>query len=482
MNLLELGDFLLQGIVRLLDDESFMSVSRTCRRLNGVASSCRSWSGSLMQKRVERLIYKSFNARNQRLVNAMYESCCNAEVLSLNMEIISKSTVTYLVNELGVLGGQLFSLATKIDACNSNEVWPFCQVVNKSIKFELANDTISVGYVSLCDKQSSFNNHTRIKIRIKSSGSDDISLMFNSKPMGLLDSGILQTRTLEPGRINSVHADAIQRKDVLRPALNRLAKELGVAEHVLSFEFFTEFLKQVDRSCYFGHCATVQENLNGNNACLDEILHRTVRNRRKLCVEFLRTERERNQNVSSVIDYDELTYCLAKLAQLNGQQVRNIRLRARCIRDILNELSYATIQHDVQLLSTVISNIDLDSMKSGWACINPNLFTIWKEFAVKLGHGRHFKAMITWQEKRDRLNEYSISNRDICLVLQRKSFKTKIKMSTDSPSDTTNRRGSILHLKSEIRKLISRVRLRKTGLNGVDKNYLFIILMTILNE
>ena len=484
MSILELNDHLLQNILKFLDNATFANVSSTCKRLNEIASSYLSWNWSLMEKRVERLIYRTLDCKNQKVAKAIYDSCCNAEMLNLNLEIIDETRAACIWKEIGDLGARLFSLIVNINICDTNEIWPFCQVIDKEMKFGLGNgNTVTVCYISLCDKQNSFNNHTRIRIKFKSPGSKDRDIVFNSKPMGLLDSGIVQNRMAEPVYGETVDFDKIQNTDVLRPALEVFEQELGVSEHAISFEYFVKFLKSIDK---ISNCGCVQAdttNSTENSAIFKEVALKTKRNRNKLQVEFLRLERERNDSLNTEADYEQFSYCLAKMAQRNGKQIKNIRLRAQCIRDILSDTRYGTMQQDMRLLPGVISNIDLDSIKTGWACINPNLFTIWKEFSIKIGHGRQFKATITWQEKRERLNEYSVSDKEICLVLQRKRFTRKLKMSSESSSsEFDDRWGSIRQMKTELKKLISRVRLRKTGLNGINQHYLFIILMTILNE
>ena len=484
MSLLELSDTLLQNILRLLDDVTFSQLSRTCKRLNELANSYSSWSYSLMGKRIEKLLFNAYKCRDQRAAQAIYESCCNAELLNMNLEIINERNAVRVWRALGELGGKLFSLLTTVSVCDTREIWPFCHVATKEIKYKLANETaVMVYYVSLCDEHSSLNNHTRITLTIERPESRKISIIFNSKPMGLLDSGIIPTTVADSGYGNAGNFCEIQNKTVLRPVFDLFEKELGISEDLITFEFFTRFLQSIDRNLYAGYNKREANDFMQNRPGLKELVLRTKRLQRKLQVEFLRAERERNHHISSAeIDFNELSQCLVKLAKSNGGQLKNIRLRTQCIRDILNDINCTSMQHDMQTLPSIIKNIDLGSIRSGWACINTNLFTIWKEFTLTLGRGKHFKATITWQEKRDRANEYSVANKEICLVLERKRFTTKLKMSKEHIAETGGRRGSIRQMKSELKHLVSKIRLRNTGLNEVNQHYLFVVLTTILNE
>ena len=483
MSLLDLNDYLLQNILKMLDDVTFSNLSRTCKLLNELANNYLSWSCSLMGKRIEKFIYHAYDCKNLRVAEALYDSCCNAELLNLNLEIITERKAKTMWRALGDVGGKLFSLVTTVSVCDTNEIWPFCQVINKEIKFELADTTsIKVYYISLCDKQSSTNNHTKIKLTIESPRSREMSIVFNSKPTGLLDNGMLQTRMREPGYEDTVNYRGTQNKNAFRPVFDLFEKELGLSEHTISFELFTEFLENISKSPTCGYISTDVANLERRNTCLKEFILRIRQHRRKLKLEFLRTERDRHHISSAEIDFQEVSHCLAELAQSNGKQLKNLRLRAQCIRDIISDVNCASLQHDTHVFLSIIKNIDLDSIKSGWACINTNLFTTWKEFILTLGKDKHFKATITWQEKRDRVNEYSLSNKEICLVLERKRFKAKLKMSNESTAANGDRRGSIKQMKSELKHLISKVRLRKTGLNEINQHYFFILLTTILEE
>jgi len=480
--LLRLNDALLQNIMRLLDDVTFAKLSLTCKRLNELSHSHLSWSCSLMGKRIEKFIYDAYDSKDQRDAKAIYESCCNAELLNLNLDIIDERTAVSIWKALGTLGGRLLALVTRVDACDTNEIWPFCHVTNKEIRFELPNETkVTLHYVSLCDKHSSFNNHTKVRVTTKNPDSTETNIVFNSKPMGLLDSGIVQTRMTEPDYGETMNFHEIQNHDVLRPVFELFERELGILEHAISFQLFMKFLQSIERNSKCGFINTEVVGLAQNTVGLKELIRQIKRRRRKLQLEFLRTEQERNHILQSDTDFQELSCCLAKLAQTNGKKLKNIRLRAQCIKGMLSNMDCTSIQQDMEVFPSVIKNIDLDSIQSGWACINPNLFTTWKEFTIRLGKGKHFKATITWQEKRDRVNEYSVSNKEICLILERKGFSTKIKMS-NAPTETAERRASLRHIKTSLKQFISKVRLRKTGLNEVNQQYLFIILMAILNE
>ena len=483
MSLLVLNDNLLQIILKMLDGAAFSKLSRTCKRLNELANNYLSWSCSLMGKRIEKFIYHAYDCKNLRVAKALYDRCCNAELLNLNLEIINERNAKTIWRILGDVGGKLFSLVTTVSVCDTNEIWPFCQVINKEITFELADATsVKVYYISLCDKQSSLNNHTKIKLTIESPRSREVSIIYNSKPTGLLDNGIIQTRMKESGYGDTVNYHETQNTNVFGPVFDLFEKELGLPAHTISFELFTEFLQNISKNPTCGHIYTDVNDLERKSTCLRELILRTRQHRRKLKLEFLRTELNRHHISSTETDFQELSRCLAKLAQSNGKQLKNLRLRAQCIRDIISDMNCASLQHDMHVFLSIIKNIDLDSIKSGWACINTNLFTIWKEFVLTLGKDKHFKATITWQEKRDRVNEYSLSNKEICLVLERKRFTVKLKMSSESTAANGERRGSIKQMKSELKHLISKVRLRKTGLNDINQHYLFIILTTILEE
>ena len=480
--LLRLNDALLQNILRMLDDATFAKLSLTCKRLNELANCHLSWSYSLMGKRIEKFIYDAYDSKDEKDAKAIYESCCNAELLSLNLDIINERTAVSIWKALGELGGRLFSLVTRVDACDTSEIWPFCHVTSKEIRFELSNETkVTMHYVSLCDKHSSFNNHTKVRVITKSPDSTETNIVFNSKPMGLLDSGIVHTRMAEPVYGEMANFHEIQNHDVLRPAFELFERELGISEHAISFQLFMKFLQSIERNSKCGCSNTEVDELLQNPVGLKELIRHIRRHRRKLQLEFLRTERERNSIFQSDADFQKLSCCLAKLAQTNGKKLKNIRLRAQCIKDMLSNVDCASMQQEMDVFPSVIKNIDLDSIHSGWACINPNLFTTWKEFTIILGKGKRFKATITWQERRDRVNEYSVSNKEIRLVLERKGFSTKIKMS-NAPAEMAERRASLRHIKTNLRQFISKVRLRKTGLNEVNQQYLFIILMAILNE
>lgn len=476
MNLLQLTDVLLQRILKLLDDKSFQSTSRTCKRLNELAGNYQCWNSSRAKKRVEKMIYKALDEKNRRLANAFRDSCCNAELLNLNLEIINRHTAERVLKEFGETGLRLFALISSVNKCDSREVWPFCQETTKEIWFQLTNASkIYVSYVSMCDKRDSLNDDMRIEMTVKSRGSKDMRLLYLDKPAGLLDRDIVQTRMA--GHDGGDALNEIKNTNALRPALALLESDVGAEENEISFEFFTRFLQLLSKSSNAGHGGTEKE----ENYVMNEIIDRINRNRRKLRVEFLRSERERNDHLNSEICYDSFTYCLSKLAEMDGRHLRNIRLRAQCIRDILDDTMSTRLQRDAKLLPSIISNIDLDSITTGWSCTNPDLFTIWKEFSIELNHGRHLKAVITWREKRDRLNEHSVSNKEICLFLQRKKSTTKINMN-DSRTESAGRVGTMMQAKNELKKFASRVRLRKTGLTAINKHFLFIILTTILNE
>ncbi|XP_065069892.1 uncharacterized protein LOC135694929 isoform X2 [Rhopilema esculentum] len=483
MSLLHLNESCLQNIVRLLDISSFLAISKTCKRLYEVTKYYSSWNSQVMLKKVEAIIYKAVETRDAIVIQLMYETCLNAEKLQLNLETICEANIAKLWNSMGAIAVEMFSLLNKINIDETVEVWPFCHVSMKELQFTLTDGShIKVSYKSLLDKQSSFNNHIKVKITVTRHGIKHMILLYDSNPRGFLDSGMLPIKTSRTSIEDAIDLCGEQNPEVLRPAFQLFEKELSHCDCEITFDFFVKFIQNMEKGFEVDIAQYNLQTLGQNCQTLQDALEKARKSRQRLNIEYFQTERKRHEILNRENNCDGFIYCLGKLASMGGRYLKNTRLRVQCIRDVfqMQQPRSQKSREDLKLLPNVISNFDFDSITQGWACINPNLFTIWKDFTIKLGNGRNFKATISWEEKRDRLNEYSVANNEICLILHRKTLTVKSKMA--NPMDVSERTRSIKNLKKAMKKIISRVRLRKTGLNEISSTFLFSILMTILND
>ena len=481
IKLTDLDESVLEEILKHLDLTSFLVVSKTCKRLNEVSNCHRSWSSTVMQKKIESTIYRAGEREDFETIRGIYESCLKAELLQSNYEILCEAMLVYVWKNMGGLAGKLLSLITKVEVDESEEIWPFCQLINKEIEIGLSRGrSIKVKYCSLSDQQTSFNCNSKILVTIKNHETNDKTIAFNDKPSGLLDCGIRSTKAKHDNTDPWLQFQESTNPEVLRPSLELIEKELGVKTDSLTPQYFMQFLQIV------GDIDDSEEDtprtLWQESKTFRMILERVKTNRNRLELAFLRTEIERFQQQNQTCECDGIVYSLGKLAKIGNNEVRNLRLKAECIKNVLQDPKFTVIRNGKQNFCKTISKIDFDSLQHGWACTSPILFTIWKEFNMNVGKGKLVTALVTWEEKRERLNEYSVSSKELCLTLQHKKFTSRLKMGDFVETEERNRAFSIQHIKQEVKKIFAKLHPRKTGLEGVSKHLLFCILVTIMND
>lgn len=478
---IDLDESVLEKIFKHLDLITFLAVSKTCKHLNEVSNCHRSWNSTVMQKKIESAIYKAGENEDLETILGIYECCFTAEMLQSNYEILSEAALVCVWKSMGGLAGKLLSLITKVVMAKSDEIWPFCQIMNKEIEFGLSRGrSIKVKYFSLNDQQTSFNCNSKILITTKDNETNDTTIVFNDKPSGLLNCGIGSAKARHGNTDPWSQFQESTNPEVLKPSLELIEKELGEEKDSLTPQYFMRFLQQVG-DVNDDDEEDTSRTLWQESKIFGQILERVKANRNRLELAFLRTEIEHFKLQRPQCECDEIVYSLGKLAKKGNNQVRNLRLRAQCIKTVLEAAKSTDIRNRKQNFCKAISNIDFDSLQHGWACTSPILFTIWKEFNINVGKGKLVTALVTWEEKQERLNEYSVSSRELCLTLKDNKFTSRQKIGDFTEIEESNRAFSIKNIKQEMKKIFANLHPRKTGLEGVSKDLLFSILVTIMS-